>query len=388
LELSNVAWVTESLHGSHNPDIKGITLISTRGNAPLFFSDKGGYKVSRSLAETLNEFDTVVIGTDLDREGTKLATVIRDSLTRPKNVVRAAFTGSGYAKVSDFYTSSEMKAVEEKTRLSREISSFFKKRGANLNLTTAVAVGRIAQGIPSSVKVKRGKTATVTAVVKGQLKGKGALAVMKRLQSAYASGLIDYPRVEADYFPPDDRYQVYAHPELTSLGYSDEFVSPIEADELPLNLKTALLFLEEERLITPAYVPIVQNTLEEFFNEDLTPKPEKKHIVEECRKIADDYSLEYRNYLYGTSPNLPLVPVPRPRKNTKKDAEEFIQKLIDSQKKALELAEEERKKRQVEEFNRFQWKHFKALKEKEKKAITPKQPLDRESGGAEIELGM
>jgi len=343
-----VAFVAESHRGVHSPPFDGVDFFSTRGSSPLFFS-KDGFRIAKSLASTLNSYDAVIVGTDFDHAGTVLATAIRNSLSRPR-VVRMALTGGGYVKGGFFYGEREMKASLERYLKSREVKSFFRKKfGVGLSLTEAVALGALYKGRGKTFRVKTGKTATATVLTRGLLKGMSAQKVAGFLQSAYASGRVEYPRVEADYFPPDDRFQVYAHSALTSRGYRHSLLTPFEEEELPLNADTAPLYLEEERLLTPSVLFKVAERIREFYSRTLEPLNDS--LLKECRAVYEEEKEFLRDNYRETSPNYPIFNFPRPQlKRLKKSKKE---ELLEALRQALLKEEEEfRKKREEERSKR------------------------------------
>jgi hypothetical protein len=339
-----IAFVAESHQGVHSPPFGGVDFFSTRGSSPLFFSEKG-FSISKSLASTLNSYDAVIVGTDFDHAGTVLATAIRNSLTRPE-VLRAALAGDGYVRGGPFYSQKEMDAVLERYLKSRQVRSFFRQKfGVPLSLTQAAALGALYGKKGERFRVKSGKTATATALVKGLIKGSTPKAVASFLQKAYSSGRVEYPRVEADYFPPDDRFQVYAHSALTSRGYRHPLLTPFEEEELPLNAKTAALYLEEERLLTPSLLFEAAEKIEEFYEEDLTPKDDR--LLRECRAVYEAEKEFLENSFRESSPNYPIYLVPAPKPGGKRKPKE--EELLEALKEALRREEEEFKRRKKRE---------------------------------------
>jgi len=340
--------ITESLEGTHLTRApKGAELLSTKGSSVISYNyNNNSYYLSKAFRDFVESAkpEVVLIGTDLDQTGTKVATVIKSYLDeRGIRNVRTAFTEKGYLKVGRFYTEEEMNRCKWLDKANIEIAKFFSRRGLDggrvgrLSLSKAIVLGSVKKlKEKGRVRVRRGKTCTATALVKGNIYGLNERAVMQKLQRLYLTGKIEYPRVDADYFPSP--YQVYAHPPLTSTGYEDEIISPIVDDELPVALATVPLALAEERITTPSTVEKHSRLVREVFDESLIPKPEYTKLVKECESIAREYEPEYKKALADISPNAPLFPYPKPRK--RKELDDWYEKLM---KKLKELEEEERK---------------------------------------------
>ena len=347
-----VLLVAESLEGTHTTKApKGVELLSTRGSSVISYNYKGNsYFVSKGFREFVEATkpELVLIGTDLDQTGTKIATVLKNYLDE-KGIrsVRTAFTEKGYLKVGRFYTEKEMSFHKWLDRKNVEVSNYFNRKGLDggkvgkVSLSKAVVLGSVRKiREKGKITVRKGKTCTATALVKGNMLGYGERATMSKLRRLYLSGKIEYPRVDADYFPSP--YQVYAHPPLTSNGYTDEIVSPIAEKELPVNLNTIPLALAQERVTTPSTVEKHSRLVREVFTPSLKPKPEYERLVRECESIAKEYELEYRKALIGISPNSFLFPYPKPRK--RKELDEWYDNLMRKLKEERER--EERKKKE------------------------------------------
>ncbi|WP_172198561.1 hypothetical protein [Campylobacter sp. RM16188] len=98
---------------------------------------------------------------------------------------------------------------------------------------------------------------------------------MNELQADYSAGFINYSRVENNYMPPEEAFELIPHKSLTPFNKA---LSPIKETELPLNKKNALLFLSQNRLITPSQAVNYAETLDEYFDNDLNFINENKKL--------------------------------------------------------------------------------------------------------------
>jgi len=328
------ALITESTVGSHVPPSGDFVLLSTNGTRGITFNSRSlSYSVPKNVMDFIRQqyrsgkIKGVLLGTDLDHTGTKIATVYRnflDSEGIPN--VRTAFTSKGYMKVGRCYSDSQMKMFALLDKLNIESAKFFREKFGlkKFSIQKATVVGSVRKWRGGTIKTRNG-TNTFTALVKGLKKGLSAKTVESRLQSLYYAGSIEYPRVDVDYFTPETAYDVYAHPPLTSKGYTDDLISDFEELELPADKKTVILGIAEDRLITPATAFRYQQLIDEFFTDSLEPKPEYRKVVRECEALTEEIEYEYRSILSGISPRFPLSPAPpMPSRRKKKEEEEEI----------------------------------------------------------------
>ena len=356
--MINAVLITESLRGTHRPSFSfPVTTISTRGTGAIYFSqDTLSYKVSKSVTNFIqNEKpDIVFLGSDLDQTGTKIATVVNKEIQkinetlrkqglREIKTLRTAFTEKGYMRIGRLYTDSEMRSLAELDLMNMGVAKFFKEKFTNIpttGLKRAVIVGAVSQIAKNQdkIKVRTQGTATVTAFTKHLLNGGKASTFSKKMEKLYAGGHIEYPRVDNDYFINETPYEVYAHPKLTALGYTDRDISPFEVEELPLNKATIMMALAQERLVTPSMVVNYFKTIEEVFDDNLKPKEEFTQYVKECESIYREYESEYREILQKASPRSRMLRTLTPTKIKKKEElDEWLEKV---------------KKRMIEEFER------------------------------------
>jgi len=354
-----VLLVSESLKGGHHRVGHPLVFqISTGGSSAVVYKNNG-YGVSNRFHQQIKSLKgrpaAVLLGTDLDQQGTKVATVLRDYFENIYGgrtpIIRYALTAKGYAKVGRFYTQKEMQAFHALDRANIETARFYSKflktafpmslKSACVLAATA-AIGRQRK----TLKVKQGRTSTITAMTKGLYSGQTPKQTMAHLQGLYSAGLIDYPRVAADY--DDSPLQVYAHPPLTAKGYNDDVVSPINAEELPLDKKSILLALSEAGLITPSMAATYWERIDACFDDQLKVKEKAYFVVKESVRIAASMGEEYASLLREISPNAPLeevAPFPKP-KGKKKEDEKEVESYLDALSKAVLQAYQKEKKLQ------------------------------------------
>jgi len=315
--------ITESTKGSHvPPSLNGKVLVfSTGGSRGIVFNPQTkSYYVQSSARKFIKDlWDSgkikgVLVGTDLDHVGTKIATVYREFLENEGiPSVRTAFTSKGYLKVGGFYAPSQMRYYALIDNLNVNTARFFREAYGinNFSAQKGIVVAKAKNWKGRRVPVRKG-TNTVTALINGLMQGKSASAVKSHLQRLYYAGSVEYPRVDVDYFSPETAYDVYAHPPLTANGYKDSIVKEIEKESLEANTKTVVLGLAEQRFLTPSTCFKYQELIEEFYHDDLTPKEEYKQVIKEAEAIANEVETEYRMILSNLSPKMPLYSVPEP----------------------------------------------------------------------------
>jgi len=308
--------ISESHIGSHLPPLRGIDFLSLQGTRGVFLNREGRFELSEGLKNTLKNYRLVLVGTDLDVEGTKTATVIKNFCGQiGVKAIRLAFTEKGYVKIGGFLSSDRLGVLEKLARLNRY---WYSKYGYGYK--SVMVLGRAYRDYLAKVnriKVLNPKgTSTVTILVKGSLKGISPYTAYKLLNHLYREGVIEYPRVDNDYIP-DKPYDLYPHPPLPrNLGKRHEIFAPIGKDSLPLDRNTYLLRLSNLRLITPSTATKYLKNLEYFFDEDLTPykSRKKRRLLEIFASISERYEDGFKKDLEAIfypqlklSPPVPLV---------------------------------------------------------------------------------
>jgi hypothetical protein len=300
-----VLVISESHIGTHYTALKklekdniNVELLSLQGSNGIRFTNKG-YSVSLPIKEYAGKFDLILLGTDLDLQGTKIASVLSYQL--PKNSVRVAFTSDGYVRVGDIFSKKRLGKALALDRNHLQFANRIRKKFGfpNLGLGKALAIRRAVLLSNSQVKVKvlSEGTSTITVLTKAELKGMGAEIAYGRLESLYRSGVIEYPRVDNDYIK-DFPYDLYPHPSLPRLD--NDIFQPIQKTELPLSDKTILLELSNRRLITPANAIPTLKTIRMVLSSDLKPKEEAKEIVKYLlESLSDEDEENFKQTLYS-----------------------------------------------------------------------------------------
>lgn len=351
-------FITESAKGSHHRNLPfRAKIVSLQGSNGVKVNEKTKrYQVSRNLVEGLRSLNPryTFIGTDLDVQGTKVGTLIRNALGGGDRVIRYALTENGYVRVGEFMDDKRLSKMLESELENVETARAMKaKFGKKIGKKSAIVLGAVAQMKESgqkSVKVLRKGTSTITALVKGRLAGSSYDGIKGRLDLLYGSEKIAYPRVDNDYVL-EKPYDLYPHPSLTSRGYADEFISPIEEEELELNGDTVLLELSNRRLITPSMAVAYGKMIDMYFEKDLTPKKEERKLVEECVKIYEESREDYvRGLEEAYHPQLvlspPVPPPPEPGSPRKKEEEweEMIREALERARREQEEALSQRRR--------------------------------------------
>jgi hypothetical protein len=285
--------VSESHIGSHYTAISKfekagakVELLSLQGSRGVKFTNRG-YSVSYAIKEYAKKFDIVLLGTDLDLQGTKIASALFYQL--PVKSIRVAFTEKGYIRIGGVFPKSRLGKTLLLDRKHLSFASEMRKKFGvkSFGLSKAIAVRNVvlARESKSGVKVLSKGTSTITVLTKAELKGYGSGGGMARLESYYRSGVIEYPRVDNDYIS-NKPYDLYPHPPLPRL--QDELFQPFEENELELNEKTILLELSNRRLITPANALKIHRTIKLFFSSSLKPKEEYKPIIKYLLERVDE----------------------------------------------------------------------------------------------------
>jgi hypothetical protein len=287
--------IAESKVGKHhqinNPNIK---IIETRGSSIVSITTKG-YKISEKFLKTIKDHKPsfVLIGTDLDLQGTKIATLVKHSLDNLGiKSYRFALTEKGYARLGSFLDKGRFKTYFLSEQANIRFARNMKKMiGISIGRKTFTILGAVWHFKKQKVKVKnlnRYGSNTFTAITKTMIKGYSPNSGMKYLQKLYYEDKIPYPRVDNDYIT-EKTYDLYPHPNLRKYGFKEDIVMPLEEQEFEFNYKTLYLQLCNERLITPSTISYYDQKLKTFFFniETLNPKP----MFEPLLEIAEDYYL-------------------------------------------------------------------------------------------------
>lgn len=363
-----ILLVTESSFGKHhkieNPNIK---LLSTKGSSIIRFR-ANGYKVSEKFLENIKSHKPsfVLIGTDLDLQGTKIATLLHHSLNSLgiKNF-RFALTEKGYMRVGNFLSLSKLKLIH---RLERANIDFAKKMKRNLGISvgrkTFFLLGAIQHYRKTKPIVKNlnsNGSNTFTAITKVLLQNKSVASAVMKLQSLYYQGYIPYPRVDNDYIQ-DKPYNLYPHPNLREYGFKGKLIMPLEKKEYRFSYKTLWLHLNNERLITPSTIMYYDTQLNKFFwnKETLNPFKQYRDLLD----FAEDFFLEtkedYRKELTAIYyPQLQLSE-PQPISALKKKKEYELLELFEEMENSLN----EKKEHNLEEQEQEKiWQRYRQIEQ-------------------------
>ena len=357
-----ILLVTESSFGKHhkieNPNIK---LLSTKGSSIIRFRPNG-YKVSEKFLENIKSHKPsfVLIGTDLDLQGTKIATLLHHSLNSLgiKNF-RFALTEKGYMRVGSFLSLSKLKLIH---RLERANIDFAKKMKRNLGISvgrkTFFLLGAIQHYRKTKPIVKNlnsNGSNTFTAITKVLSQNKSVASAVMKLQSLYYQGHIPYPRVDNDYIQ-DKPYNLYPHPNLREYGFKGKLIMPLEKKEYRFSYKTLWLHLNNERLITPSTIMYYDTQLNKFFwnKETLNPFKQYRDLLD----FAEDFFLEtkedYRKELTAIYyPQLQLSE-PQPISALKKKKEYELLEIFEEMENSLNKKKEPNLEEQEKIWQRYQ----------------------------------
>lgn len=344
-----ILLISESSFGKHhkieNPNIK---LLSTKGSSIVNFRPNG-YKVSEKFLEKIKSHKPsfVLIGTDLDLQGTKIATLLHHSLNSLgiKNF-RFALTEKGYMRIGSFFDLSRLKIIHRMERANIEFAKKMKRNlGISIGRKTFLLLGAIQHFKKTKPIVKNlnsNGSNTFTAITKVLLQNKSMASAVMELQSLYYREKIPYPRVDNDYIQ-DKPYDLYPHPNLREYGYKADIVIPLAKNSYPFGYKTLWLHLNNERLITPSTVLYYDNQLNKFFwnKETLNPFKQYRDLLD----FAEDFFLEsredYKRELTAVYyPQLRLSE-PKPISTLKNKKEYELLELFEEMEQTLYRREEE-----------------------------------------------
>jgi len=353
-----ILFVTESLRGNLKriPEgIKEYSLAVEHSTVPLNEESSGFKNIHKSILNTKTDY--VILGTDLDSQGTKVASLWKYQTDGSSKVIRMSATNKGYVNIGGYYEPERMKSILKSDILNKKTYERLSKEGIYTGYKTATVIGKIANAVKQKIKefpVKKG-TNTITYLTKSALKGQKVQDAYEELINNYHSGKISYPRVDNDYHQ-DDAYDLFAHPKLEML---DERYEEFKEDTLPLNKNTVLLYLSNERLITPATAIYYYKKIDEYFDDDLNIKKGKEQEVEVLSKISKVFETELREELKMEHfPKLDRIMVRAPslftKSSKKEDLEEELLRLYEKQ---MELKREEYLKK-VREMERLREETF------------------------------
>ena len=97
---------------------------------------------------------------------------------------------------------------------------------------------------------------------------------LNSLQINYASGNINYPRVENDYIENENCYELVAH--LPMSQSNKKGFKPIKKEFLNLSKPSGLLLLNQARLANPSNVLSMAETMDEYFDSEMNVVSEEK----------------------------------------------------------------------------------------------------------------
>jgi len=337
--------VSESLWGVHKPPFP-VKVVSTKGSSIVQYNLKrNDYEVSSGFDSIAQKGEVVLLGTDLDHTGTKVATVLAQRLREKGAVpIRFALTSKGYGFLGRFYNSREMEAFKSYDRLTRRISSFFREKYPNApptGLTTAVSVSKVYKGAKEGKRFKVPKgTNTASVITKALMRGKSVKGALRKLQNLYLSGEIEYPRVDNDLIL-DKPFEVYAHSPLTSLGYRDEEVSPFEEEEFPLTPYTVPVYLSLERSATPSVVGKETEKIYQVFDENLKVRNGFESYVRDCVAVAEELEEEHKRLLTVLSPRARKERIELERIRKEEELKRELLRRIELWKEEVETETEE-----------------------------------------------
>ncbi len=120
---------------------------------------------------------------------------------------------------------------------------------------------------------------------------------IKRLNEAYLSGKIDYPRVNNDYIR-DSYFSFYPHPKLKEF---DRYSKPLLFKEYPMTKETILLYLNEKNLVLPSKVQQSFVLLEKYFDNKLEPRKATESKLAKKIELYEEFLQNHQIKDYATS---------------------------------------------------------------------------------------
>jgi len=349
-----VIFISESFKGRHK-ELPISDVIKARATTTKIVEDDDYSRYStvhfEQMINSINKVGGIMYGTDFDAQGTKVASVyklVAQEKFGIKANVRMAFTKNGYMKIGEFYGKKRLEGLLMADTLNYNVAKqLAENTGIYAGYRTAVILSKVKQlKEKQTVIVKNKGTNTITYLTKAMLSGMPVKEAYKNLLKAYSSGAVEYPRTDADYHL-EDRYDVYAHPPLEQI---DAYATPIEQDSLPIDKKTVLLALSNERLITPATALYYYEKIDQYYDENLNLKEGKEKEMEILDKVALAMEGLYREELKALhSPRLAMTVRPMPKLSSSSEEakkEELMEKLRQLQEELEEKARKKRKKEQ------------------------------------------
>ena len=306
--------IAESHKGKHLESLKNIKthkveLLSLQGHRGINLF-KGTYFVSKPIREYAKKFDLVILGTDLDFIGTKIASILYHNLFHSK-VVRMAFTNRGYVKIGEVFEKSrigKLLTLEKRNMITaKKIEKATGIKGITLSKALILREVYKLYKEDLEIKVLNKKTSTITALVQGFQIGFSPKETFNFLVGLYSQGIIEYPRTDAEYIEKNP-YNLYPHSPLPKL--KSPIFEPIAQNTLGRNAINALLHLSNERLITPSTALNAFDTISQFFYFDLTPKEEFISLLEYIyNTFGEEDKGDFKNLLGNIyNPQLYLSP--------------------------------------------------------------------------------
>lgn len=354
-------FISESFRRGHElPEIFEKGTIKALGSTGNLGDDDGvAYYDTSNFKKLISKFNGkingIVYGTDFDTQGTKVASIYKlsaEALGIQKNI-RMAFTKDGYMKIGEFYPKERLEVLLRSDKFNQITYHSLKEEKIYAGYKTSTIIGKV-KSLKSSgytVKVKNSGTNTITYLTKAMMSGTSCRQAYNKLIGAYEKGVIEYPRVDSDYHL-EDNYDLYAHPKLKEF---DEFSTPIDAEELPLNKQTVLLALSNERLITPSMALSYYEKIDMYFDDDLNVRKGKEKEVSIMEKISHSFEDVVRTEMkMAHNPNLAMVrrPIPPMKSNSEKEKRKLMEYAWELQRKLEEEMRKRRKERAEEEWNR------------------------------------
>jgi hypothetical protein len=111
---------------------------------------------------------------------------------------------------------------------------------------------------------------------------KGIKRYLARIQTAYHTGMIPYPRVDND-FVTDAPYQTFPHPPLPRIAPEFEPIGRKIVEKL--NKKSSILFLSAARIVTPAGIDSAVEFIDAYFDDELRLLEEKREQAERLMDV-------------------------------------------------------------------------------------------------------
>lgn len=117
---------------------------------------------------------------------------------------------------------------------------------------------------------------------------------VNKLQADYQNGFINYPRIDNGYISESEIFEFFPHKPFDN-NFTKQY-NAISAKTLPLNKRTSLLFLNNQRLITPSEALNYSLLIDDFLDENLEFRnSEKQKEFEEIFNILKNFLAEKLN---------------------------------------------------------------------------------------------